>query len=240
MSEWLFPDLVALLFDVDGTLCDSASLHHRAWSRALRGFGMEAPSWGRFVDECLRNQRRFEDLLPRDEVASHGESRLYEAKSRAYRELAEERLRPLPGVAELWARARALGLRIGVVSTGRRPSVDATLRRLDLDPPDVVLAREDVEPRTKPDPWGFELAARKLAAAPAQCLAFEDSPPGIRAARSAKMFCVGMASGIFPASEQDQADIRVPSFSSLRLDRADPEGIWLRVDPGGVIESAVR
>src|ERR1051325_2443867 len=152
MSGELIADFRAALFDLDGTLCDSAPLHFEAWRRALADRGRSAPVWDDYVDFCLRGQRRFEEvlMLPSDEAAV-----LHREKSAHFGVLAERDLRPLPGVEAFWARLRALGAAIGVVSTAPPASAQSALRTMRLAAPDVVIAREDVEPNVKPHPAGY-------------------------------------------------------------------------------------
>jgi beta-phosphoglucomutase-like phosphatase (HAD superfamily) len=57
-----------------------------------------------------------------------------------------------------------------------------------------VVTRDD-EPRGKPAPDSFLEAARRLGTAPADCLAIEDSAPGLAAARAAGMHAVLVAPG---------------------------------------------
>ncbi len=94
------------------------------------------------------------------------------------------------------------------------------------------MSQEDVGSRVKPDPLAYEIAARRLDARPSQCLAFEDAPPGIRAARLAGIFCVAVASRVFSPQDQAEADLLVPSLSDLELLPSGPSlGLRLLRDP---------
>jgi HAD superfamily hydrolase (TIGR01509 family) len=215
MSGALIDDLRAALFDLDGTLCDSAPLHFEAWRRALADRGRSAPTWDDYVEHCLRRQRRFEDVLA---LTSDETALLYSEKSAHFAALAEEGLRALPGVEEFWQRLRALGVAIGIVSTARRSSVELALRAMRLPEPDVAITREDVEPNVKPHPAGYQLAVARLGV-PERCtIVFEDSPPGIAAARAAGLLCVAAPSKIFGREDQKEADAYFESWSDVWLD----------------------
>ena len=67
-----------------------------------------------------------------------------------------------------------------------------------LPPPEFLISAEDT-PRGKPDPAGYRLAAERLDALAGECLAIEDSPAGIRAARDAGMFVLGVTNTHAPA-----------------------------------------
>lgn len=216
MTELILTPLRALLFDVDGTLCESAALHHQAWAHVAGQLGVPVPSWQDYVAHCLRGQHRFEDLLDLRRTDAAVQSTLHELKSRAFRQMALDSLAPLAGVEGLWARVRALNIHLAVVSTARRRSVEDTLDILRLPYPDLVITREDVV-HVKPDPAGYRLAAEKLRLDPKDCVAFEDSPAGIQAAVAAGIPCLAMSSPIFASKEQSGALLLLSSLEDVEL-----------------------
>jgi len=216
MSGELIADLRAALFDVDGTLCDSAPLHFEAWRRTLADHGQPTPIWDEYVKRCLREQRRFEEILdlPSDEAAL-----LHREKSAHFAALAERELRALPGVEAFWQRLRALGVAIGIVSTARRSSVQLALRAMRLPAPDIVVTREDVEPNVKPHPAGYQLTVARLGVPAQYAIAFEDAPSGIAAARAAGLVCFAAPSKVFSLEDQKEAHVRFGSWSAVRLEQ---------------------
>lgn len=110
-----------------------------------------------------------------------------------FRSLMVERYRELsvalPGAVELVRDLQAAGLPLAIASSSIRPWVEACLDRIDLrDCFDLLVTGSDVE-RGKPAPDVYLLAARRLAVEPSSCLAIEDAPAGIQAAKSAGMVC---------------------------------------------------
>lgn len=227
MPETIASGLKALLFDVDGTLCDSAKLHYRAWTKVLAGRMREIPTWDDFVRESLRKQRQFEELLDVDTLQGEGRDRLYEAKTQELQRLLDVEIHPLPGVLDLWNSVRDLGGGIAIVSTARLASVRSILARLRLPKPDVIVTREDVARRVKPDPAGYLIALECLGCAAAEAVAFEDDPAGIRAARAAGLVCCAVASQIFQRGEQSEADFMVNTLADVRVAR-DAVGFKLK------------
>jgi sugar-phosphatase len=102
-----------------------------------------------------------------------------------------------------------------VVTSGRRELALRHLALGQLPVPDVLVTAEDT-PRGKPDPSGYLLAAEGLGIPPARCLAIEDSPAGVSAARSAGMAVLAVTNS-HPASELTIADAVLDSLTSLRL-----------------------
>src|SRR5439155_225753 len=78
-----------------------------------------------------------------------------------------------------------------IVLSARRELAVHHLEMAQLPPPEFLISAEDT-PRGKPDPAGYRLAAERLDALAGECLAIEDSPAGIRAARDAGMFVLGV------------------------------------------------
>ncbi len=77
------------------------------------------------------------------------------------------------------------------VATGAvRPICEVILRQIGiLDYFDTIVSSEDVE-RHKPAPDVFLEAARRIGVEPRYCRVYEDTDPGVAAARQAGMQCV--------------------------------------------------
>jgi HAD superfamily hydrolase (TIGR01509 family) len=182
----------ALLFDLDGTLAETDSLHLPTWVDVLRPYGIE-------VDEEFykarisgrSNSKIVEDLLP-DLSAEDGRN-LAEAKEASFRERAGE-LEPLPGLLDFMEEAKDRGFSLALVTNAPEENVEAILLALDLGVFfDEVVLSDEVGP-VKPDPAPYKAALEKLGIGPEEALAFEDSTSGIASAVGAGIPTVGMAS----------------------------------------------
>jgi beta-phosphoglucomutase len=131
----------------------------------------------------------FERELSADELEA-----MAEEKESLYRSLSVGHLRPLAGLVRLLDLLDARGVPVAIATSAPLANVDHTLRELGFTSRFPVIARSDTVPRGKPFPDVFLEAARQLGAAPTACLAFEDAPAGIVAAREAGMLCVAIAS----------------------------------------------
>ena len=116
--------------------------------------------------------------------------------------------------------------RWAVVTSGKRALALRHLALGNLPVPDVLITAEDT-PRGKPDPAGFLLAADRLRIAPSECLVIEDSPAGVRAARSAGMPVIAVTTSHL-ASELVEATAVVNSLASLRL-TVDEQGVPMQI-----------
>jgi beta-phosphoglucomutase len=203
----------AVIWDLDGTLIDSAEYHWRSWRDTLAAEGI-ALTYDRFLASFgQRNDRILRGWFGADADAGRIQ-RIGDAKEALYRQMAHiEGLSPLPGAAEWVRRLHADGWRQAVASSAPRLNVETVLRALDLDGCfDAVVAAEDVK-RGKPDPEIFLEAARRVGAPAERCVVVEDAEAGVEAARAAGMRCIGVSRGA-PLD----ADVAVPSLAELPAD----------------------
>jgi len=184
----------AVLWDMDGTLLDSAEYHWLAWREALAAEGFDltraqfASTFGQRNDTILR--ATFGPDLPLGEV-----DRIAGVKEARYRELVKTHgIDALPGVRRCLDRLNAGGWRQAVASAAPRLNVETILDALNIaDCFDAIVSAEDVQ-RGKPDPQVFLLAAERLGVSPARCIVLEDAPAGIEGARRAGMRSIGVLS----------------------------------------------
>jgi HAD superfamily hydrolase (TIGR01509 family) len=191
----------ALLFDLDGTLAETDSLHLPTWVDALRPHGIE-------VDEDFyrdnisgrSNAKVVEDLLP-DLPAEEGRELAY-AKESSFRERAHE-LEPLPGLIYFMEEGKRRGLSLALVTNAPQENVEAVLLALELrEFFDEVVLSDEVGP-VKPDPAPYKAALEKLGVAPEEALAFEDSTSGIASSVGAGVPTVGIASTQAPETLEE-------------------------------------
>ncbi len=186
----------ALLFDLDGTLAETDSLHLPTWVDVLEPYGVEVDEEfykerisGRSTGEIVRA------LLP-DLSDEEGRS-IGDAKEASFRERASE-LESLPGLVDFVEQGKRQGMKIGLVTNAPEENVEAILLALGLgDFFDMVVLADEVE-AVKPDPAPYEAALRKTGVPAAEALAFEDSVSGISSAVAAGIPTVGIASSQDP------------------------------------------
>ena len=186
----------ALLFDLDGTLAETDSLHLPTWVDALQPHGVEVDEEfyrdrisGRSTAEIVR------ELLP-DLTDEQGRS-IGDAKEARFRERASE-LEPLPGLVDFVERCRERGMRIALVTNAPEENVEAILPALKLRGLfDVVVLADEVE-AVKPDPAPYRAALTRTGVPAERALAFEDSVSGISSSVAAGIPTVGISSSQDP------------------------------------------
>jgi beta-phosphoglucomutase len=185
----------ALVFDMDGVLCDSEPFIARAAAEMLRRrYGIRVTR-----DEFLPFVGAGEDRFIAGAAERHGvtvdlavdKPLTYEI----YLEIIRDALAPIEGVRELLAEARAAGLRLALATSSDRPKLEGNLAAIGVAEStfDVVVSAEQVT-RKKPDPEIFLVAVSRLGLPAARCLVVEDAANGVRAARAAGCAVLGITS----------------------------------------------
>jgi sugar-phosphatase len=213
-------DVDAIVFDCDGVLVDSTESIERSWRLWATRLGLDA---GAILPSVHGRTSRAiaADWLPPDAVdaaaALMEEVELSDVAS----------VREVPGAGALLAAIPPD--RWGIVTSGTRPLFEARLAVTGLPTPAIAVTAEDVS-RSKPDPEGYACAVRLLGADPARVLVFEDTVPGMAAARAAGVqWVVRIGKGAALAAEDAViADLRQASWRG-RLELAG-DG-WRRLDP---------
>lgn len=182
----------AVIWDVDGTLVDTAELHYRAWVELARQIDKPfsradfAGTFGWRNPELI--PKLFGSHYTATEIAALGDR-----KELLYRDKAKRGVELLPGAATLLAGLQDAGFLQAVGSSAPRANLELILEITHSTRFfQAIVAMEDTK-RGKPDPEVFLLAARKLGVLPEHCLVFEDAPVGVQAARAGGMRCIAVA-----------------------------------------------
>ena len=193
------PRFDAVVFDLDGTLCDSEPFIAAAAAEALRRrYGITVPreDFAPFVGAG-------DDRFIAGGAAAHGVTADLAVDKpltyQVYLELIPGALQPIAGAVAFVGRLREAGVRVALATGSDRPKLLGNLAAIGLseDLFDAVVCAEDVT-RKKPDPETFLLAITRLGLAPERCLVVEDARNGVLAGRAAGCEVLGIASSEAP------------------------------------------
>ena len=209
----------ALVFDFDGLILDTESPTFRAWQELYVEHGCELP-----VDEWVKNIGHGDSTRPWD-PCEYLEKLLgraidrdaLQSRRRARRDalMAEEIVRP--GVEAYLEEAHRRGLGLAVASSSPHDWVDPHLERLGLIHHFAAIKAYGDAPRAKPEPDLYLAACDALGVAPAEAIAFEDSPTGLTAAKRAGLFAVAVPNAVTGQLPLDHADLRLVSLEDRPL-----------------------
>ena len=239
--------LKAVLFDFNGVIINDEGIHEKLIDQILIDENLRSKP-GEFRQICLGKSDRacISELLSlRGRVVTEAYlMQLMSRKAEAYqKELAKmEKLPIFPAVEDLIYKLRVAKLKIGLVTGALRSEVEVVLARSNLAQYFPVIVTGDEIKASKPDPEGYLLAVERLNAQfpdlklqPAECLAIEDTPPGIQAAKSAGMQVVGVANSYPFHFMQRQANWAVDYLTDLELERV--QEIFLQKVPQPVVSA---
>ncbi len=125
----------------------------------------------------------------------------------------------LPGVMDYLHDAKRLNLKLAIASSSPHSWVDTHTKRLGIfDYFDPVICADDVPAgRTKPNPDLFLLALDQLQVQKNEAIVFEDSPNGVKAAKSAGIFVVAVPNMVTSLLSIENANLTLTSLSDLSL-----------------------
>lgn len=196
----------ALLFDLDGTLVNSLPAVDRCWGAWAERNGMDYD----YVVSQIHGRRSIDSIrLLRPDLDAEAE----DAWLRAAEATDTEGVTAIPGAVELVGCVPPAGF--AVVTSGTTDVAHARLKAVGITPPANGVYGEDVI-HGKPHPEPFLLAAERLGVDPAECVAFEDTPPGVSSAKEAGMRVIAVAT--WRTEEQlSEADAIVPDLRNITV-----------------------
>lgn len=197
----------AILFDLDGVLVDSTTCAGRIWKGWAREQGLDPErmvhlAHGRPTIETIRM------------VAPQLDAEL-ETKKIEDREVNDvDGLKAVPGARELLTSLPAK--RYAIVTSGSRRLATARLRAAGLPVPSKMITADDIT-HGKPDPEPYLKGAQLLQYKPEDCMVFEGSPAGIRAAKAAGTTVLAFPT-TYPFDALSEADGIAASFLSVHVE----------------------
>ena len=184
--------LKAILFDLDGTLADTDSIHFAVWQDILVRYDLDLDrDFYRQRISGRTNSKIIKDIIP--QLSLEDAWKLATEKEETYRRLANS-LRPTPGLDKLIELTESVPLKRAVVTNAPEENAVYMLKILRLTStfPIIIMAKD--APPGKPDSAPYTLALNRLGVDAQNAIAFEDSPAGIESAVGAGINTVGITS----------------------------------------------
>lgn len=188
-------NLKAVLFDLDGTLIDSEFFHYECWNEVLADYGVELN-----YQDWLKNYAGIPlPVNAKNLVAKYELNVPLVALVKRREALTLERLKTkdvelMPYALEMIEFLYGRRLLLAIVTSSPREDVEAIFDRNGLRKYfDLIITRTDVI-QNKPDPEGYQKCYSSLGLAKEECIVFEDTINGIKAAKAAGIKCIAVQS----------------------------------------------
>src|SRR5215211_383838 len=198
--------LKAIFFDFNGVIIDDETIQMQAYREVLRGHDIElTEQW--YMDALGMDDRTFVRAMfdrAKKPLSDPVLETVLEAKIGLHRQMIEE-LPLFPGVLT-FLKAASREFSIGLVSMANKAEVGYVFQRANLTPLFSVIVTAEDASVCKPAPDCYlaglkklnekRQQERKLPLLASECLAIEDSPPGIESARVAGMRTLGITNTV--------------------------------------------
>ncbi len=209
----------AFLFDLDGTLIDSEIIWVEAVGSALAEFGCSPKPretfdlvYGRSWTNILADVSKRWPAITRDIDVLISNTRQHFYRLRGTKDIR------IPGSLETLKRLAGTHP-VAIVSGSNRSDIEGVIDELGIRSfVSLVLGCEDYSPG-KPHPACYLLAASCLDVSPEDCLVFEDSAAGVKAAKAAGMACVALRIAGRPEQDLSEADCIVPGLDKCKVQK---------------------
>ncbi|TAD85487.1 MAG: HAD family phosphatase [Bacteroidetes bacterium] len=178
--------LEAVIFDMDGTLIDSMPYHTKSWHQFFKQKGVDVSP----QDLKEKGHGTLFDIMPRffgSHISKDESYRLAMEKEAIYREMYAPAMAPIEGLIEWLDTLKANGLKIALGTAADFTNTNFVLDTLQIRKYFDVIVTSDIVPEGKPSPAVFNYAATQLGTNQSNCLVFEDTYIGVKAAKAAGM-----------------------------------------------------
>ncbi len=201
-------ECAAILFDMDGVLVDSTAAVAGTWGRWASAHSLDP----HLVIDGAHGRRTIETVR---HFAPHLDADLESRRIESAEAMELNAVSVIPGALQL-LRSLPEG-QWGVVTSATRSMATTRLQDAGFRLPRVLVTADDVV-RGKPDPEPYLKGAAGLGIAADQCIVFEDSPAGIRAATLAGMRVIALLT-TYPPKELQQAKAMIQDFTKIVVER---------------------
>ena len=195
----------ALILDFDGLIADTEMSEYVAWKEIYEGEGAHLG-----MDDWLSAVGYVNNFDPRAQLERltrrEYDWQRVDARRRLRVQELNARLETLPGVRDLIEQGTQLGYRLGVASNSTADWVRPGLERLGLAKFFHVVRTVDTVRRPKPAPDVYQAVLSDLGIGGAHGYAFEDSEPGVRAAKAAGLYVVAVPNALTRHQDLSMAD----------------------------------
>jgi HAD superfamily hydrolase (TIGR01509 family) len=176
----------AIIFDLDGVLCDLVQVHRKALDKALSevcGYTIKEEEFWKYYNGIPSNVK-LNMLVNRGILNPNDKEKVWKLKQENTVESLNECLQYDTQKISVLRYLKTDGLDLVCVSNSIRKTIEIALERTGQSEfMKFILGNEDFGEKPKPDPFCYKLAISKLLLTPKECLIVEDSEKGISAAR---------------------------------------------------------
>jgi beta-phosphoglucomutase family hydrolase len=206
----------AIIFDMDGVLVNTEPHHIIIEKKLFAGLNLNIPE-----KEHSTYMGKATDVMWMEIIQKHNltykvqelTERNKTALVKYFSELKEIEL--MPGIINVLEKLYQKKIPMAVATSSDAETIEIILSRTGLSKYFLYRVNSNLVKRSKPEPDIFLYTADLLSVKPDECMVIEDSENGIKAAKSAGMFCVAYTGKSSGSQDQSLADECINDFFQL-------------------------
>jgi beta-phosphoglucomutase len=204
--------ILAVIFDLDGTLIDNNSYHRQTWEKYLEKIDKKI-SEEEF--NAHMNGRTNEDAIKYifgKEISNEDAMKHTLEKEALYRKIYKPFIKPVPGLIAFLEILKSKNIPLAIATSGIQPNIDFMFENIPIKKYFKTVVNSSHIKKGKPDPEIYLKAALLLNVDSKNCLVFEDAAVGIKSAKAAGMKVIAVAT-TQPKEELAEADEIVDDYN---------------------------
>ena len=180
----------AIIFDLDGVIINSEPIHFKASQKALRDFGIKITLEDYLQFGVSMGKLFFYEKVSEKYRVKLNKTAVFRRKNDYFRKMFDE-VKLRNGIRDLLDKTYRR-FTLAICSSGARVNLDLSLKKFDLEKYFKVIVSGDEVKRVKPYPDIYLKAVSRLGCKKKECIAIEDSHPGIVSAKKAGITCLAI------------------------------------------------
>lgn len=203
----------AVLFDMDGVIIDSMPYHFISWFETLKEYNITISPFDIYEKEGEKCEVCVKRFFKRDKIKCDAKiiAEVLKLRDKLYKKYFKVHL--FANIEQLLIKLKNKGFLLAIVTGSTRQKVVSMLPKKILSKFNVIVSADMIK-KGKPYPDSYLTAAKKLRVKPTECIVVENAPYGIKAAKSAKMFCIAVTTSL-PKQYLKKADIICKKISEV-------------------------
>jgi len=201
-----------ILFDFDGVLAKTMEDNFNAWKAAMKDFGADLKENDYYILEGMPLKEIAKKYCQKSNLSASLAEQIIAKKENYY--LKNHHFEFYPGVEEFIDYLKNRKIRIGIVTSALIDRLEKSVPKIFLEKFDAIISGEKTN-RGKPFPDQYLKGLSELKLKESECVAIENSPLGIQAAKSAGLYCIAICSTLDKSYLKD-ADEIIGRFNDLK------------------------